>query len=112
MVVDCLPVISSYSPALKLEAIRTCETSVQTRTTWCYFPEDNILHFITSLFFMMSYPHAKPQAQGPPLVGCPRLLIQYIHSYPPYLESVSSVCNLRTHYAMVTRDPPNMAHEN
>ena len=26
----------------------------------------------------------KPQAGGPPLVGCPRLLIQYISSYPPY----------------------------
>jgi hypothetical protein len=26
----------------------------------------------------------KPQARGPPLVGCPRLLIQFIHSYPPY----------------------------
>jgi hypothetical protein len=25
-----------------------------------------------------------PQVGGPPLVGCPRLLIQYIHSYPPY----------------------------
>jgi hypothetical protein len=25
-----------------------------------------------------------PQAWGPPLVGCPRLLIQFIHSYPPY----------------------------
>jgi hypothetical protein len=24
------------------------------------------------------------QAGGPPLVGCPRLLIQYIRSYPPY----------------------------
>jgi hypothetical protein len=24
------------------------------------------------------------QAVGPPLVGCPRLLIQYIRSYPPY----------------------------
>ena len=24
------------------------------------------------------------EAVGPPLVGCPRLLIQYIHSYPPY----------------------------
>ena len=27
-------------------------------------------------------PH--PQAGGPPLIGCPRLLIQFIHSYPPY----------------------------
>ena len=25
-----------------------------------------------------------PQAGGPPLVGCPRLLIQYTRSYPPY----------------------------
>ena len=25
-----------------------------------------------------------PQAGGPPLVGCPRLLIQFICSYPPY----------------------------
>ena len=30
----------------------------------------------------------KPQAGGPPHVGCPRLLIQYIHSYPAYLEAV------------------------
>ena len=25
-----------------------------------------------------------PQAGGPPLVGCPRLLIHYIRIYPPY----------------------------
>jgi len=25
-----------------------------------------------------------PQAGGPPLVCCPRLLIQFIRSYPPY----------------------------
>jgi hypothetical protein len=47
-------------------------------------------------------------AEGPPLVGCPRLLIQYIHSYPPYLEAVSSIRNVRTRHAMATRDPPNM----
>ena len=28
------------------------------------------------------------QVGGPPLVGCPRLLIQNIRSYPPYLEAV------------------------
>jgi hypothetical protein len=27
---------------------------------------------------------SNPQARGPPLVGCPRLLIQFIHTYPPY----------------------------
>ena len=25
-----------------------------------------------------------PQAGGPPLISCPQLLIQFIHSYPPY----------------------------
>ena len=29
-------------------------------------------------------PSPNPQVGGPPLVGCPRLLIQYIRSYPPY----------------------------
>jgi len=28
----------------------------------------------------------KPQAGVPPLVSCPRLLIQYIHSYPLNVE--------------------------
>jgi len=28
------------------------------------------------------------QAGAPPLVGCPRLVIQYIRSYPPYLDAV------------------------
>jgi hypothetical protein len=49
-----------------------------------------------------------PQAGGPLLGGCPRMLIQYIRSYPPYLEGVSSIRNLRTLHAMVTRDQPNM----
>jgi len=29
-------------------------------------------------------PSPIPQAGGPPLVGCSRLLIQFICSYPPY----------------------------
>ena len=33
-------------------------------------------------------PHPNPQAGGPPLFGRPQLLIQYIRSYPPYLEAV------------------------
>jgi hypothetical protein len=47
-------------------------------------------------------PRPTPQAGGPPLVGCPRLLIQYIRSYPPYLEGVSSIRNLRTRPVVVT----------
>jgi hypothetical protein len=46
-----------------------------------------------------------PPGVGPPLVVCPKLLIHYIRSYPPYLEAVSSVRNLRTRHAVVTRDP-------
>jgi hypothetical protein len=33
-----------FSPALKMEAIRSSEVSVQTRATWCYIPEDDIPH--------------------------------------------------------------------
>jgi hypothetical protein len=32
-------------------------------------------------------PSPKLQAGGTPYFGCPRLLIQYIRSYPPYLEA-------------------------
>jgi hypothetical protein len=39
-------------------------------------------------------------AEGPPLVGCLWLLIQYIPSCPPYLEAASSIHNLMLH-AMV-----------
>jgi hypothetical protein len=49
-----------------------------------------------------------PQAGEPPFVGCLRLFIQYIRSYPPYLEAVSSNCDLRMHHAVVTRDTPNL----
>jgi hypothetical protein len=49
-----------------------------------------------------------PQAGGLPFIGCPRLLIQCISSYPPYLEAVSSIRNLRSRHAVVTRDPPNI----
>jgi hypothetical protein len=48
------------------------------------------------------------QAEGPPTVGCLRLLIQHIRSYPPYLEAVSSNRNPRTRHAVVTVDPLNM----
>jgi hypothetical protein len=51
-----------------------------------------------------------PHAGGPPLVGCPRLLIQYIRSFPPYLEGVS-IRSLRTRRAVVTKGPPNMRWE-
>jgi hypothetical protein len=39
---------------------------------------------------------------------CLQLLLQYIRSYPPYLEAVSSIRNQRTCYAVVTWDPLNI----
>jgi hypothetical protein len=49
-----------------------------------------------------------PLARGPYVDVCSRLLIQYIRSYPPYLETVSSIRNLRSRLAVVTRDPANL----
>jgi len=47
-----------------------------------------------------TYPNS--QGGGQSLVGCPRLLIQCIRSYPPYLEAVPSISNPRTPHAVVT----------
>jgi hypothetical protein len=38
-------------------------------------------------------PTPNTQDEVPPLVGCPRLLIQYTRSYHPYLEALSSIRN-------------------
>jgi hypothetical protein len=65
----------------------------------------DVIHFLR---WGVVSPLPNPQAGGPPLVGCPRLLIQYIRSYPPYLDAFSSIRNLRTRHAVVTRDPLNM----
>jgi hypothetical protein len=35
----------------------------------------------------------------------------YFYSYPPYLEAVSSIRNLRTRYEVSTKDPLNMVHK-
>jgi hypothetical protein len=67
--------------------------------------------FVTRLLFLqwgVVSPTPNPQAGGLPLVGCPWLFIRYIRSYSPYLKAVSSIRNLRTCHAMVTRDPLNM----
>jgi len=47
------------------------------------------------------YSSPNPEAIGPPLVDYSRLLIHYIHSYPPYLEAVSSIRNPRTCFIVV-----------
>jgi hypothetical protein len=65
--------------------------------------------FVRSLFFLRQGAVSPMlQAGGPPPAGCSQLLIQYICTYPPYLEAVSSIRNLRMCHTVVTRDPLNM----
>jgi len=55
--------------------------------------------FRNKLFFftVSSYsPSLKPHAGGPPPVGGPQLVIQYIRSYCSYLEAISSIRIPRT----------------
>jgi hypothetical protein len=60
------------------------------RTKGCLIPRPlcmirNIINFLRRGVISTS---PNLQAGGPPLVGCPRLLIQNIRSYPAYLEAV------------------------
>jgi hypothetical protein len=42
------------------------------------------------------YPPPKAQAGVPPLLACPRLIIQHIRSYPPHLKAVFAIRNLKS----------------
>ena len=48
---------------------------------FCLHRKNLAYEYFLTIFFNAS---PNPQAGGPPLVGCPRLLIQFIRSYPPY----------------------------
>jgi hypothetical protein len=63
-------------------------------------------HFVTNLFFYGEElaPRPTPKLEDHPLSAV-STAIQYIRSYPPYLETISSIRNLRTRHAVVTRDP-------
>jgi hypothetical protein len=50
-----------------------------------------------------------PQCEGPPIVGCPRQYIEYNRSYPPYLETVSSIRISRTRRSVETWGPHNVS---
>jgi hypothetical protein len=64
---------------------------------------------ITSLLLTAScYPHGQPPSLRNTPCRLSRLLIQHIRRTLPHLEGVSSICNLRTRHAVVTREPPNM----
>jgi hypothetical protein len=50
---------------------------------------------------------APPKTGGSQPVGSPQLLIQYILSYPPYLEAAFSILNLTSH-SVAAQDPVHM----
>jgi hypothetical protein len=54
------------------------------------------------LYFNLYIPRQQAGRQS-----CLRLLVQYICSHPPYLETLSFNHIMRMHHAMVTRDPLN-----
>jgi hypothetical protein len=102
---NCPPLIPILS---QTNLVHTTHESFQVRSP--------LWHFITSLFLRWGVVSPAPNhklkqhsflAERPPIFGCPRLLIQYIGSYPPCLEAVSSIRNLRTRHAMVKWEPPN-----
>jgi hypothetical protein len=69
--------------------------------------------FVKSLVLQWGFvsPTPNTQAGGRPAVGSLRQLIQfiqYICSYLPNLEAVSSFRNLRTRHTVVTRDPSSI----
>jgi hypothetical protein len=77
-------------------AILPLETLPPWRSEWgsslppdCFVSRGSILTYEYYLTWIFSQggvvsTSPNPQAGGPPLVGCPQLLIQFIHSYPPY----------------------------
>jgi hypothetical protein len=46
-------------------------------------------------------PSPDHEVEGPPLFSCPRMLIQYIRSHPPYPLAVCFIRNLRTRRFLV-----------
>jgi hypothetical protein len=80
---------------------------LETFNSWVGYKLDGVpVHFIRDMraYFLRWWivsPTPDSQAVGD-------YLFQYIRSYPPYLEVVSSIRNLRTRHAVVIRDPPNI----
>jgi hypothetical protein len=77
-----LPLGSKYSPVLRHPKIEVLCKILQ-----CHFYDDELLH-----------------PTHPP-VGCLRLFIQYIRSYPLSLGAASTIRKLNTLHAVVTRHP-------
>ena len=74
-----MPPIESLPPEIRV---------VEYFTSGLFCPQGKHLaheYFLTE-FWRGRFVSASPnnQAGGPPLVGCPRLLIQFFRSYPPY----------------------------
>jgi hypothetical protein len=77
------------------------KVSVQVRGFVCQYFVTKIRFHSEELLAPLPTPH---QARVPPLVGCPRQLIQYI-LVPLHIGGRSSIRNPTTRHAVVTRTP-------
>jgi len=68
-----------------------------------------VQHFVQGSFLRLRVvsPSPNPQTGGPPLVGCPQLIIRYIRSYPPHWKPSA---NPKTCHAQVSETSLNMIH--
>lgn len=83
------------TPFVPFQCLRRTKGSLQAR--------GNCEYFVAWHFLRWRFVSTSPNTQDvvPPLVGCQRLLIQYIHSYRPYRMSFS-IRNLQTRHAVMT----------
>ena len=76
------------------------------RTKLCPVPRLSVWIFRNNIHFLrweVVSVSPNQQVRGPPLVGCPRLLIQYIRSYRPYWRPFLHLQRkLKTRHAVVT----------
>ena len=66
----------------------------------CLFKTEEIYRNVYFTRWWVISPSTNSQAREMPLIVSPRLLIQYIRRYPPYLEAFSSRCNIRTRHTV------------
>lgn len=88
-----------------------CSLGCATESIQAQSPMEDLIAWWLSMMMGLLAPGQSPSRRIP-LVGCQWLLIQYTCSYFPYLEALSSICNLRMHHAAMTRDTLNTGQTN
>jgi hypothetical protein len=76
------------------------------------FFRDTLWHLVTYYVLPRGIftPQLATKLEDTPVVGCPLLFSQYIRTYPPYLNAVSSIRDLMTRQLFRTVHPRNLLH--